>query len=136
MPSRPPSRATSDVRTRISEATPTVGHFLNRLLYRSSYMLSFGVVYPVMLVVQVVPKNNAIVHGLVNGAAAARNQLASRKVGGHTEKLLEEPASEPPVVENGSALDGKVPEPTNHRPRASRRSGSSHTTPKRSNRKS
>ena len=30
-------------------------------------MLSFGVVYPVMLVVHVVPKNNAIVHGLVDG---------------------------------------------------------------------
>ena len=55
----------------ISESSHAGGSFLYRLVYRSSYLLSFGVVYPVMMVVHVVPKNNAIVYGLVDGALAA-----------------------------------------------------------------
>ncbi len=128
-------QGTSDVQTRISESIPAVGNFLNRLLYRSSYMLSFGVVFPVMLVVRVVPKNNAIVHGLIDGALAARDQVAGPGAGVGAEGFPEEPAQESVVAENGSSLDGKESEATNHRRRGSRPSGRAHATPKRSNRK-
>ncbi len=124
----------AEAQARISESSSTVGNLLNRLLYRSSYMLSFGVVFPVMLVVRVVPKNNAIVHGLIDGASAARDQVAGLGAGSATEVIPEEPAQESLIAANG-ATDGETPAEANHRRRGTRRSGSSHTAPKRSNRK-
>jgi hypothetical protein len=115
---------------------PAAANFLSRLLYQSSYMLSFGVVFPVMLVVRVVPKNNAIVHGLVDGALAARDQVAGWGEGGDSEGLAAESSPESVEDENGSSTESKAVAGTNHRRRASRRSGHSHATPKRSSRKS
>jgi hypothetical protein len=119
----------------ISESTHTGDGFMNRLLYRSSYLLSFGVVYPVMLVVHVVPKNNAIVHGLVDGALAARQQVESWGAETDTDDLTEEPDHETAAAENGSSLDGKPSDATEHRRRGGRRRGGSNATPKRSSRK-
>jgi len=66
----------SDAQAQISEAVPAVGRFLGRVIYSSSYAVSYGIVFPVMLVVRVVPKDNAVVHGLVDGALAARDAVA------------------------------------------------------------
>ncbi len=69
------NRGASEIQTRVSEALPATSRFFGRAVYRTSYALSFGVALPVMMVVRVMPKNNAMVHGLVDGAMAARDRV-------------------------------------------------------------
>jgi hypothetical protein len=45
--------------------------FLSRFVYTTCYTVSYGVVFPTMLLVHAIPKNNAAVQGLVDGAHAA-----------------------------------------------------------------
>jgi hypothetical protein len=125
----------SHVPARIADSNNGEGNVVSRFLYRSSYMLSFGVVYPVMLVVHVVPKNNAIVHGLMDGALAAREQVAGW--GGETspEEPTGEPAHESDAAENGSAHEDRSSEAQDHRRPAARRRSRTKATPKRSSRK-
>jgi hypothetical protein len=68
----------SDARERVSEVMPAVGGFLSRLTYTTCYAVSFGVVFPVLLAARAVPKNNSLVHGLLDGARAAREALEGR----------------------------------------------------------
>jgi hypothetical protein len=64
-----------DAQERVSGALPAIGQFMSRMVYTSCYGLSYGVVFPVMMVVRLVPKENAMVHGFVDGAIAAREQV-------------------------------------------------------------
>ena len=63
-------QGTSDARARFTGAIPAIGQFVSRVVYTSCYGLSYGMVFPVMAVIHMVPKNNAMVHGLVDGAIA------------------------------------------------------------------
>jgi hypothetical protein len=45
-----------------------------RLVYRVSYAMSYGVVFPAMLVAHAVPASNPVVQGLLDGASAARER--------------------------------------------------------------
>ncbi len=56
-----------------------VGHygFLGQMAYRASYGLSFGLIYPVAKLARMMPKDNALIHGLHDGAAAARDEASS-----------------------------------------------------------
>jgi hypothetical protein len=56
---------------RADEALPAVNGFVSRLVYTSSYAISYGVVFPSVLLARSIPKNNPIVHGLVDGAHGA-----------------------------------------------------------------
>jgi hypothetical protein len=69
----------ADARARVAETLPAVTGFISRLVYTTSYTLSYGVVFPTMLVVSVVPKENAIVHGLVDGGRAAKDTVANMR---------------------------------------------------------
>lgn len=68
----------SDAEAKVSEMMPALGGFLSRLTYTTCYAVSYGVVFPTLLIARAVPKDNAIVHGLVDGALAARDALADR----------------------------------------------------------
>jgi hypothetical protein len=68
----------ADAQTRVAEMMPAVSGFVSRLVYTTSYAVSFGVVFPTLFVVQVIPKDNALVYGLVDGARAARDALNNR----------------------------------------------------------
>lgn len=59
-------------------AWATAGETVSKTIYATCYYCSFGVVFPTMLLASLIPKENAIVHGLVDGAAAARDALAKR----------------------------------------------------------
>src|SRR6516165_7327280 len=65
----------ADAQARVSEAMPGIAGFLSRLTYTTSYAVSYGVVFPTLLVARTVPKDNAIVQGLVDGALAARDAV-------------------------------------------------------------
>ena len=49
-----------------------------RAIYNLGYAVSYGVVFPTMLVARTIPTNNALVHGLCDGAGAA--DAASERV--------------------------------------------------------
>ena len=58
-----------------SAALPTASHFLARFVYTTCYTISYGVVFPTTLVAMSVPKNNAFVQGVVDGADAAKQKV-------------------------------------------------------------
>jgi hypothetical protein len=45
---------------------------LGRMVYHSSYILTYGAVYPVALVAGLIPRENALVYGLLDGASDAQ----------------------------------------------------------------
>jgi hypothetical protein len=65
----------ADARAAVDRAIPAISQFVSRLVYTTSYSVSYGVVFPVMLVSRAIPKDNALVHGLVDGARAARDMV-------------------------------------------------------------
>jgi hypothetical protein len=67
----------ADARAKANEIAPQVGLFLSRLTYTTSYAISYGVVFPVMFVAHSIPKENALVHGLIDGAHAARDAVSA-----------------------------------------------------------
>ena len=79
-----------DAQARVSELMPAIGGFLSRLTYTTCYAVSYGVVFPTLFVARVVPKDNAIVNGLVDGARAARDTLDRRRPGSAPEVAASE----------------------------------------------
>jgi hypothetical protein len=76
---------TDRVRATVAELVPAAGRFLSRAVYRTSYAVSFGVVFPAMMIANAIPKSNAVVHGLVDGALAARDAVQDQKAGAELE---------------------------------------------------
>jgi hypothetical protein len=75
-------------RTTAADAMPAANHFLSRAVYKTCYGISFGVVFPTALIARSIPRDNAAVHGLIDGAHAAFdsvNEMKSRSAGGDPE---------------------------------------------------
>jgi hypothetical protein len=53
--------------------------FLCRFVYTTSYTLSYGVVFPASLLARTIPKDNAAVRGLIDGARAAADKVHQMK---------------------------------------------------------
>jgi hypothetical protein len=68
-----------DARARVDQALPAVNRFVSRFAYTTCYTISYGVVFPSVLVARSIPKNNPIVHGLVDGAHAAMDMVDEMK---------------------------------------------------------
>ncbi len=65
----------SDAKLAVEKALPAASQFVSRFLYTTSYTLSYGVVFPAVLIAKSIPSNNALVHGLVDGARAASDTV-------------------------------------------------------------
>jgi hypothetical protein len=61
----------ADAREAASRVLSGTGMFFSRILYTSTYTISYGLVFPVALVAQSIPRENAAVRGLIEGAHAA-----------------------------------------------------------------
>ena len=59
----------------MEKALPAASRFLSRFIYTTSYTLSYGVVFPAVLIAKSIPSDNALVHGLVDGAKAASDTV-------------------------------------------------------------
>jgi len=59
----------------VSDAGPWAVRSLSRALYSTSYVLSYGVVYAALFVVQSLPGESAVMHGFHDGGTAARGAL-------------------------------------------------------------
>jgi hypothetical protein len=118
----------SEIQLSASEMLPASGRFLGRMVYNASYAVAFGVTFPVMMVVRIVPKENAFVHGLVDGALAARDRVYDWQ--GEMEDGHDEPEEDASLTsENGSAHhEESRKRQTSHRPRAKRSATRAKTT--------
>ncbi|HEY0983177.1 MULTISPECIES: hypothetical protein [unclassified Schlesneria] len=63
----------ADARASVEEAWPKITAAVGKGTYNSAYSVAFGVAFPVLLLAKVIPQNNCIVWGLVDGAKAASN---------------------------------------------------------------
>jgi hypothetical protein len=72
----------ADARVAASKVLSSSSLFLSRLVYTTTYTLSYGVVFPVVVVALAVPRNNAAVRGLIDGATAARHR--AEDITGHS----------------------------------------------------
>jgi hypothetical protein len=116
-----------EIQARASEALPATGRFLGRVVYNSAYAVSFGVTFPVMMVVRVMPKDNVLVHGLVDGAMAARDRV--HDWGGEMEEDLLD--SEADASDNGSVDPDDSTEHAAHRRSRAKRGGARKTSARR-----
>ncbi len=80
----------SDARAKVDQALPAMNRFASRFVYTACYTISYGVVFPTILVARSVPKDNPIVHGLVDGAHAAVDMVEEMK-----KRKLEASSAEP-----------------------------------------
>ena len=58
---------------------PESGHVLSKIAYNTCYAISYGLVFPSVLLAQSIPHDNALVHGLIDGAHAAKDLAAEMK---------------------------------------------------------
>jgi hypothetical protein len=65
----------ADARATVEQALPKVAEALNKGVYNTAYGLAFGVMFPVAIIAKVIPQNNSVVWGLVDGARAARSAV-------------------------------------------------------------
>jgi hypothetical protein len=74
----------ADARAAAERAWNASGLFARRFVYTTSYTISYGVVFSAAMVARAVPKDNAAVRGLIDGAHAAREKV---------DDMMGEPAS-------------------------------------------
>jgi hypothetical protein len=65
----------ADARVAANEALANTSLFLSRIIYQTTYAVSFGVVFPAAFVARAIPRNNAAVRGLIDGAHAASRRV-------------------------------------------------------------
>lgn len=65
----------ADAREAATRTWAAASRFTSRFVYTTCYTVSYGVVFPTMLLAQAVPRNNAAVRGLIDGASAAQRKL-------------------------------------------------------------
>ena len=58
---------------------PESGSVLSKIAYNTCYAISYGLVFPSVLLAQSIPHDNAFVHGLIDGAHAAKDMAADMK---------------------------------------------------------
>src|SRR5208282_1643748 len=74
-----------DLRLTASGALPALGSFLSGVTFKTCYAVSYGMVFPTVLVARAIPKENAVVHGLIDGARAAIdlvNEMRAKSLSG------------------------------------------------------
>lgn len=69
----------ADARQAAEGFLPESGDMLSKIAYNTCYAISYGLVFPSVLLAQSIPHNNAFVHGLIDGAHAARDMAAEMK---------------------------------------------------------
>jgi hypothetical protein len=71
----------AEAKTAGERMVPGAAQFLSRLFYTTSYTLSYGVVFPAVLIARSIPADNSVVHGFIDGARAAREGAIELKEG-------------------------------------------------------
>ena len=61
------------------DVVPAVGQFVSQAVYKTCYSLSYCAVFPAVLAARSIPHENAVVHGLIDGACAAIDLVGQMK---------------------------------------------------------
>ncbi len=69
----------ADAKETAGKAFPAASRLLSEMVYKTSYSLAYGVVFPTVFVAKSIPANNAVVHGFVDGARAASDWVDELK---------------------------------------------------------
>ena len=69
----------SNAKAAAEEFMPESGSTLSKIAYNTCYAISYGLVFPSVLLAQTIPHDNAFVHGLIDGAHAAKDMAAEMK---------------------------------------------------------
>jgi hypothetical protein len=69
----------SDALAKAKQAVPVTGEYVSRFVYSSFYYVSYGVVFPTLLVTNYLPGCGPIANGLVDGANAANDVIIEMK---------------------------------------------------------
>jgi hypothetical protein len=77
---------------------PQASRFASRFVYTTCYTVSYGVVFPSALLALSVPRDNAFVHGLIDGAHAAREKVDEMLRQKPATDASASPAAEPPAA--------------------------------------
>jgi len=64
---------------------PVARQFLDRAGYNSAYALSYGVVFPAVLLARIFPANNPVAYGLADGARAGLDLARKSRDAGEAE---------------------------------------------------
>src|SRR5579859_4788193 len=64
---------------RAKQALPATGEYISSFVYSSFYYLSYGVVFPTLLVTNFIPGLGCVADGLTDGAAAANDVIVEMK---------------------------------------------------------
>jgi hypothetical protein len=65
----------ADARVAANQALSNTSLFLARVVYQTTYAVSYGVVFPTALVARAIPRDNAAVRGFIEGAHAASRRV-------------------------------------------------------------
>ena len=65
----------ADAREAATRTWAATSLFASRFVYTTCYTVSYGVVFPVMLLAQSMPRHNVAVQGLIDGAEAAMHKV-------------------------------------------------------------
>ncbi len=65
----------ADAREAAERVYTATSSFVSRLVYTTCYTLSYGLVFPTVFLAHAIPKNNAAVQGLIDGAEAAIHKV-------------------------------------------------------------
>ena len=79
----------ADAKATVEKVLPAASSVFSRFVYTTCYTLAYGIVFPTVLIARSIPRNNSVVHGLVDGAQAAIDtvdQLKSRQFALHLAK--------------------------------------------------
>ena len=68
-----------EARSAVSDAVPVASQYLSQAVYKTCYTISYGVIFPSVLIARSLPKNNAAMHGLIDGAHAAIDMVNEMK---------------------------------------------------------
>ncbi|MGZ3356544.1 MAG: hypothetical protein ACXVBO_17020 [Isosphaeraceae bacterium] len=68
-------RGAEDARVAAARTWTATGLFVSGFVYKTCYIISYGVVFPSVLLARAVPVNNAAVRGLIEGAQAAQHKV-------------------------------------------------------------
>ena len=89
------------VRIEFDRVLPATVHWVSSMVYGASYAVSFGIVLPAVLIAAAVPRRNAAVLGLIDGAARHATPCMTVKVRLATVKLTREPPESPTSMLSG-----------------------------------
>jgi hypothetical protein len=69
----------ADARDKARQIAPGIGRAVSKTIYATCYYTSYGFVFPTLLIVSLLPLENAVGYGLGDGARAAKDAVADLK---------------------------------------------------------